>query len=124
MSVPPHHFVVEPPPFSAPPFPPDIFAGRTVLVTGGGSGMGLAMALAFAQGGAKVAVVGRSLERAQEGAAQITALGAEPHAASCGVRAPDQVAAVFDEVERTRGPVSLLANNAGANFPVLAEDIS
>lgn len=113
-----------PPPFTAPPYPVDVFAGRTVLVTGGGSGMGLAMALAFAQGGANVAVMGRSIERAEDGAAQIAALGGKVHAISCDVRQADQVAAAFDEAERVLGPVSLLANNAGANFPVLAEDIS
>lgn len=86
--------------------------------------MGLAMATAFAQGGAQVAVMGRSLERAEEGAARLAALGARVHALSCDVRQADQVAAAFDAVEAALGPVTLLANNAGANFPVLAEDIS
>ncbi|PKB14378.1 NAD(P)-dependent dehydrogenase (short-subunit alcohol dehydrogenase family) [Novosphingobium kunmingense] len=124
MPVPAHHVISLPPPFDAPPYSADIFSGRTVLVTGGGSGMGLAMARAFAQGGAQVAVMGRSLEKAQAGAARIDELGVRAHALSCDVRHPDQVAAAFDEVERELGPVSLLANNAGANFPVLAEDIS
>jgi len=124
MPVPAHHIVATPPPFDAPPYPADIFAGRVVLVTGGGSGMGFAMAKAFAQGGADVAVMGRSLERAEEGAAQIAALGARTHAMSCDVRLPEAVAAAFDEAEAALGPIDLLANNAGANFPVLAEDIS
>lgn len=124
MPVPSHHIVATPPPFDAPPYPSDIFAGKVVLVTGGGSGMGLAMAKAFAQGGADVAVMGRSIERAEEGAAQIAALGVRTHAMSCDVRLPDAVAAAFDEAEEALGPVALLANNAGANFPVLAEDIS
>lgn len=124
MPVPGHHIVPEPPPFERPPYPPDIFAGRVVLVSGGGSGMGLAMAQAFAQGGASVAVMGRSLDKAEAGAATIAALGVKVHAMSCDVRMADQVAAAFDEAERVLGPVSLLANNAGANFPVLAEAIS
>lgn len=124
MAVPSHHIVARPPAFDQPPYPPHIFAGRTVLVTGGGSGMGLAMAMAFAQGGAQVAVMGRSLDKAQAGAARVAALGARVHALSCDVRLPDQVAAAFDQVEAVLGPVTLLANNAGANFPVLAEDIS
>lgn len=124
MPVPRNHIVVRPPPFGKPPYPADIFAGQTVLVTGGGSGMGLAMAKAFAQGGARVAVIGRDLERAQDGAAAIAALGTQTHAISCDVRQPDAVATAFDEVEKTLGPIRLLANNAGANFPVLAEDIS
>lgn len=124
MIVPAHHKVCEPPPFDAPPYPADVFAGQTVLVTGGGSGMGLAMAMAFAQGGARVAVVGRSIERARQGAAKIAALGAMVHAVSCDVRSAASVAAAFDAAESALGPISLLANNAGANFPVLAETIS
>ncbi|WP_350140543.1 SDR family oxidoreductase [Parasphingopyxis sp.] len=124
MAVPAHHIIAEPPPFEQPPYPGDIFDRRTVLVTGGGSGMGLAMGIAFAQGGASVGVMGRSIERAKEGAAKIAALGVPVHAASCDVRDPDQVATAFDAIEKVLGPVSLLANNAGANFPVLTENMS
>lgn len=124
MSVPNHHIIAQPPPFSAPPYPADIFAGQTVLVTGGSSGMGLAMARAFAQGGAQVAVMGRSLDKARAGAEKVGELGVATHAISCDVRDPEQIAAAFDDAEAVLGPVSLLANNAGANFPILAEDIS
>ena len=124
MPVPSHHIVAQPPPFDRPPYPADIFARRTVLVSGGGSGMGLAMAMAFAQGGSSVAVMGRSLERAEAGAAKIAALGVATHALSCDVRLPDQVAGAFDAAEAALGPITLLANNAGANFPILAESIS
>ena len=124
MAVPAHHIVAQPPPFDRPPYPADVFTGRTVLVSGGGSGMGLAMAMAFAQGGANVAVMGRGLEKAQAGAARIAALGVRSLALACDVRLPDQVVAAFDAAEDTLGPITLLANNAGANFPVLAEDIS
>src|SRR3546814_1284854 len=68
--------------------------------------------------------MGRSLDRAQEGAAQIAALGVRVHAMSCDVRLPEAVAAAFDEAEEALGPIGLLANNAGANSPVLAENIS
>lgn len=86
--------------------------------------MGLAMAMAFAQGGAQVAVMGRDLEKAKAAAARIAALGVKTRGMSCDVRLPEAVAAAFDEAEQALGPLSLLANNAGANFPVLAEDIS
>lgn len=124
MAVPVHHVISEPPPFERPPYSADVFAGRTVLVSGGGSGMGLAMAKAFAQGGANVAVMGRSIERASAGADEIAALGGNVHALICDVRDAVQVAAAFDEAETALGPITLLANNAGANFPVLAETIS
>lgn len=124
MPVPAHHIVLEPPSFEHPPYPADIFAGRTVIVSGGGSGMGLAMAKAFAQGGAKVAVMGRSIERAEAGATEIAEIGVPVHAMSADVRDPAAIAAAFDEAERVLGSVTLLANNAGANFAVLAENIS
>lgn len=124
MAVPAHHRVIRPPAFEHPPYPADIFAGRHVLVTGGGSGMGLAVARAFAQGGADVAILGRSPERAEHGVRQVEALGVRGHAISCDVRDPEAVRAAFDEAEQVLGPLDLLANNAGANFPVLAEDIS
>lgn len=124
LTVPQHHIVASPPPFEAPPYPSDIFAGQTVFVTGGGTGMGLAMAKAFAQGGAQVAVAGRNLEKAQSGADEIAALGVRTHAITCDVRNPDSVAAAFDEAEMELGTINFLANNAGANFPILAEEIS
>lgn len=124
MHVPEHHIIAQPPPFGQPPYPADVFAGQTVLVSGGGSGMGLAMAMAFAQGGAHVAVMGRDLGKAQGAAERIAAQGVRTHAMSCDVRMPEQVIAAFDEAESELGPVTLLANNAGANFPVLAEEIS
>lgn len=86
--------------------------------------MGLAMAIAFAQGGAAVGVMGRSIERAEEGASKIAKLGVPVHAISCDVRDPDQITQAFNATEAAIGPVSLLANNAGANFPVLTEDMS
>jgi len=69
-------------------------------------------------------VMGRSIERAEAGASRIAALGGKVHALTCDVRLSEQVATAFDEAEDVLGPISLLANNAGANFPVLAENIS
>lgn len=125
MAVPTHHRVVKPPLIDHPPYGPDLFAGQVVLVTGGGTGMGFAMARAFAQGGATVAVMGRSLDKAEPAAERLAAdYGVATLALRCDVRHADQVAAAFDAVEQRFGPVTLLANNAGANFPILAEEIS
>lgn len=124
MPVPAHHRVVEPPPAERPPYGPDLFVGDVVIVSGGGSGMGFAMAEAFAQGGAAVAVMGRSLDKAQAAAAELAKYGGKTLGLSCDVRYGGQIAAAFDAVEAALGPVNLLANNAGANFPVLAENIS
>jgi NAD(P)-dependent dehydrogenase (short-subunit alcohol dehydrogenase family) len=116
--------MVEPPPFESPPFPATMLAGQVAFVTGGGSGMGLGMACALAQAGAAIAVVGRSVERAREGVRAITATGGTAQAVVADVRDEAQVAAAFDAAEALLGPVSILANNAGGNFPVLAEKMS
>ena len=111
-------------PFDQPPFAPDLFSGEVALVTGGGSGMGLGMARAFAQAGAAIAVVGRSPDRAAEGVAAIEAIGGRAIAAPADVRDPAAIAAAFDRAEAELGPVTILANNAGGNFPMLADAMS
>ena len=57
-------------------FDPNILAGKRILVTGGGSGLGLSMSRAFVQHGARVAIVGRSADRLRQAAEQIDASGA------------------------------------------------
>lgn len=112
------------PPLERPPFPRDMFAGQVAVITGGGSGMGFGMARAFAQAGADVAIFGRSIERLQGAIDKLTAFGVRAHPVACDVRSAEAVAAAFDEVEKTLGPVTILGNNAGGNFPVVAEKMS
>jgi NAD(P)-dependent dehydrogenase (short-subunit alcohol dehydrogenase family) len=116
--------IVRAPDFERPPFAADLLAGEVALVTGGGSGMGLGMAVGLAQAGAAIAVLGRSPERAAAGVRRIEAIGGRAVAVSADVRDPDTVSHAFDMVEKSLGPVSILANNAGGNFPVLAEAMS
>ena len=116
--------IVEPP-FAERSFLPEaVFSEDVVMVTGGSSGMGRGMALAFAQGGAKLAIVGRDIEKAQGVVAEIEAMGETALAVSADVRDPAAVSAAFDATEAALGPVSILANNAGGNFPALAEALS
>ena len=96
--------------------------GKTALVTGSTSGIGLGIAKALAKQGANIVLNG--FGDAQGPKAEIAALGATVHAISADVRDPTAIADAFDEAERVLGLVTLLANNAGANFPVLAENIS
>ena len=96
-------------------------SGRVALVTGGGTGLGKAMALELSRLGASVAVLGRRVEPLEE---TVAALAGPGLAAPADVREPEAVAAAFDAVEDAFGPVTTLVNNAAGNFVVNAEDLS
>ena len=85
-------------------------AGSHALVTGGGTGIGAAIARTLAAGGARVTIVGRR-------AGPLEALAAETGMAFAvaDVTDPAQVAAAFDHARRVHGPVTILVNNAGAS---------
>ena len=72
-------------------FTPDTLAGRTALVTGGGSGIGLEIATAYARLGAAVMIVGRNEDRLHEAAKVLSAEGGKVAALKCDVRNPDEV---------------------------------
>ena len=110
------------PPFE--PFRKDLLSGKTTLVTGGGTGLGRAMALRLAELGARVAVVGRRPDPLNETVAAIRAAGGTACAASCDVRDPDAVRTAFDAIETELGPVDQLINNAAGNFLCASEDLS
>jgi 3-oxoacyl-[acyl-carrier protein] reductase len=84
--------------------------GKTALVTGSTRGIGLAIAAALYSAGAKVAVVGRDLERARAGA---TELGDRATGVACDVARADQVEAAVAAAESALGPLDILVNNAG-----------
>lgn len=96
-------------------------AGRVAVVTGGGTGLGRAMALELSRLGAGVAVLGRRREPLEETVGELAGPGL---ATPADVRDPDAVAAVFDAAEEALGPVTTLVNNAAGNFVVNAEDLS
>ena len=113
------------PPSSEHPFmPADTFANDVVLVAGGGTGLGKAMATMFARMGASIAIASRKEEHRRAGLDALAAIGARAHAVALDVRDPDQVAAAFDEAERVLGPVTILVNNAAGRFVAPAQDIT
>jgi len=114
----------EPPPAGALMLPADTFAGTTVVVTGGGTGLGKAIAVEFARLGASVGIVSRRPEHRQAGVAAVEAVGGRAAEAEADIRDAAQVAAAFDGLEAALGPARVLVNNAAANFPVPAEDLS
>jgi NAD(P)-dependent dehydrogenase (short-subunit alcohol dehydrogenase family) len=116
--------VPEPPALGASLLAQGTFQGQTVIVTGGGTGLGKAIALEFARVGASIAILSRGEEHRAAGVAAVGALGARALGVACDVRQPDAVAAAFDAVEAELGLASVLVNNAAGNFPVPAEDLS
>jgi NAD(P)-dependent dehydrogenase (short-subunit alcohol dehydrogenase family) len=106
------------------PFRKDLLAGKTTIVTGGGTGLGRSMALRFAGLGAKVAVFGRRPEPLQETADAIRRAGGSALAVPCDIRDAERVKRAFDEVEGELGPANQLVNNAAGNFLCATEDLS
>jgi NAD(P)-dependent dehydrogenase (short-subunit alcohol dehydrogenase family) len=89
------------------------FADRVALVTGAASGIGRATAIRLANEGAKVAVVDRNGDGAEEVAGEIRHAGGSARAYTCDVASSEQVAEVVAAAERDLGPIDVLANVAG-----------
>ena len=100
------------------------FEGRVALVTGGGSGIGRAIALRYAAGGGNVAVLGRRAEPLEETARFAEKYGVQADVISCDVRNPDAVNEAVEQVFSTHGRIDALVNNAAGNFICRAEDLS
>lgn len=87
-------------------------AGKSAIVTGGGSGIGRAIATTFSTSGATVHILEMEQEKAQATVAEITEAGGVAAAYACDVSQQDQVIQVITEIEK-QGPVDILINNAG-----------
>ncbi|MYJ36566.1 MAG: SDR family oxidoreductase [Acidimicrobiaceae bacterium] len=119
-----HSGLPSPPPAGETALRPGTFDGQTVLITGGGTGLGKAIASEFARLGAAIVIASRSAEHLEAGQAAMEDLGAAVVTAVCDIRDPQSVAAAFDAAEDAFGLPDVLVNNAAANFPVPAEDMS
>ena len=114
----------EPPDLGASALPAGTFDGTAVFITGGGTGLGKAIALEFARLGASIVIASRKPEHLEAGHEAVAALGAPVTTVACDIREPEQIAAAFDAAEAAYGLPGVLINNAAANFPVPAEDMS
>ncbi|MDH3705506.1 MAG: SDR family oxidoreductase [Acidimicrobiia bacterium] len=113
-----------PPPIGDTALKPGTFDDQTVFVTGGGTGLGKAIASEFARLGGDIVIASRKPEHLDAGRAAITELGAQVEVVACDIRDPASIAAAFDAAENRFGLPDVLINNAAANFPVPAEDMS
>ena len=116
--------ISEPPALGTAMLPRDTFAAEVVVVTGGGTGLGKAIAVEFGRVGAAVAIVSRSADHRARGVEAVETTGARAIGVEMDVREPEQIATAFDTVEAQLGPIGVLVNNAAGNFPVAAEDLS
>jgi NAD(P)-dependent dehydrogenase (short-subunit alcohol dehydrogenase family) len=105
-------------------FKPDLLANKRILVTGGGTGLGLSMGRRFLELGAELVICGRRAEVLAEAKASLekeTGGTVETH--GCDVRDPAQIEAMLDAIWKSR-PLDVLVNNAAGNFIARTEELS
>ena len=106
------------------PYRTDLLAGEHLLVTGGGTGLGAAMAARCAALGAAVTLCGRRRGPLDETAGQLRDAGATAQGLSCDVRKSEKVEALFDQAEQAQGPITRVINNAAGNFLAFSHTLS
>lgn len=105
-------------------FKDDTLQGEVILITGGGSGLGLSMAKTFSRLGAEIAICGRTASKLEKAAAEIGLSGNRVETYSVDVRDFEAVGGMFDKIVSDFGKVTGLVNNAAGNFLSASEDLS
>lgn len=103
---------------------PARYEGKTIVVTGAGSGLGRAMAESFAREGAAVCAIGRRPEKLEQTVASIAAAGGEAFALPADVRDAARIESVMQSVVARTGRIDVLVNNAAGNFVCPSEELS
>ncbi|WP_240476209.1 SDR family oxidoreductase [Pseudophaeobacter arcticus] len=101
-----------------------MFAGKTVVVTGAGGGLGLAIAALFARLGANLAINGRNEEKLASAKEYLESFGGRVFAVPMTIRDPEQVEDFVAKTNQEFGSIDVLVNNAGGQFPQAALDFS
>lgn len=101
-----------------------VLDGQTAIVTGGGTGIGLAIARSLGKLGATVVIASRNQEHRDAGVEALKADGSQAHAVAVDVRDPAAVDAMVATVLDATGRIDILINNAAGNFICRAEDLS
>jgi citronellol/citronellal dehydrogenase len=99
-------------------FKPDLFKGRTIVVTGAGSGIGRCTAHELASLGAHVVITGRKVEKLDKVAAEIREDGGAVSTSAFDIRDEDAVKAAVKQILAERGRIDGLVNNAGGQYPM------
>jgi len=105
-------------------FVPGLFKGRHAFITGGGTGIGLAIAAELGRLGAKVTIAARNEERLAKAADDLKSAGIDAAWYGLNIRDVDAVERVWDQFVEQRGLPDFLVNNAGGQFGAKALDIS
>jgi NAD(P)-dependent dehydrogenase (short-subunit alcohol dehydrogenase family) len=107
-------------------FRPGLFDDNVAIVTGGGTGIGLAIARVLRELGARVAICGRDAGKLEKARAELLAARDAPPfcAATCDIRDVEQVASFVKRVRDELGELTVLVNNAGGQFPTTAETLA
>lgn len=105
-------------------FSEDLFAGKTALVTGGGSGIGLAIARTLGSLGARVVIAARDVERLSAAAEVLVGENVDVRTRSVNIREHKSVEALFNSFDNENLNIDILVNNAGGQFAAPALEIS
>jgi NAD(P)-dependent dehydrogenase (short-subunit alcohol dehydrogenase family) len=105
-------------------FVPGLLAGKNALITGGGSGINLAIARRYAENGAAVALIGRTKEKLDAAASEIRKTGGKAAGYPADVRDYDALAAAIKSARDAHGPIDVVVCGAAGNFPAPALGMS
>jgi len=104
-------------------FKNDLLKGKNILVTGGGSGLGLSMAHNFAKYGADLWIIGRTQSKLDDAKSELESHGAKVRTHSCDIRDPEGVDEMLSTIWED-SPLDILVNNAAGNFAAPSETLS
>ena len=105
-------------------FETGLLKGKSIIITGGGTGLGKSMATRFAELGADLVITSRRQNVIDETAEELRQYGGQVLAVPCDVPDPDQVQHMVDETVKTFGKIDILLNNAAGNFISPTENLS
>src|SRR6185295_9927726 len=105
-------------------FEPHLLKGQVAVITGGGTGIGLAIAKRLGSLGARIAIASRDSVNLEKGSAALREAGLDALAIQLDVRKPEQVDEMVERTVKHFGSLDILVNNAAGNFVCRAEELS